>query len=140
MMVNWEVILTILGVWNIALSYLLWRLAREFQKVSQGIDKENLKEILNGLEKARKKLKQLEEENKFCFQKASLVKFNPFSELGGDQSFSLALLDDKDQGIVITSLHGRQATRIYTKLIGDDKVKLSEEEKKAIKQASKNKK
>lgn len=139
-MVNLGAIFIVIAVWNVALSYLLWRLAREFQKISKGIDKENLKEILTGLDKAKKKLSELEEANKFCFQKASLVKFNPFSELGGDQSFSLALLDDNDQGIVITSLHGRQATRIYTKLIGDDKVKLSEEEKKAIKQASKTKK
>ncbi len=135
-----EVILVILGAWNLTLSLLIWRIARSFQRMSQGLDKDNLKEIIAGLKTLRKNQTELERKNKFCFQKSSLVKFNPFAELGGEQSFSLALLDDKNQGIVITSLHGRQATRIYTKVIGDGKVKLSEEEKKAVKQASISKK
>ena len=133
---KFEVFLVILGVWNLTLSYLLWRIAREFRRISKGIDREQLKEALSGFEVIEKRLNKIEADGKFHFQKSSLVKFNPFAELGGDQSFSLALLDDENRGIVITSLHGRQATRIYTKVIGDGKVKLSEEEKKAVKQAT----
>jgi len=134
--VNLEIFLVVLGVWNLTISYLLWRMAREFRRISKGIDKEQLKEVLSGFEAIEKRLNKIEADGKFHFQKSSLVKFNPFAELGGDQSFSLALLDDENRGIVITSLHGRQATRIYTKVIGDGKVKLSEEEKKAVKQAT----
>ncbi len=134
-----EIILIVVVVWNLTLSYLLWRIAREIRYLNQGLDKKNLMEILDGLQAVKKRIEKIEKESDFYFQKAGLVKFNPFAELGGDQSFSLALLDDNNQGIVITSLHGRQATRIYTKVIGDGKVKLSEEEKKAVKQASKNK-
>lgn len=138
-MVKVEVFLVIILVWNIVLSYLVWRIARELSQFSKGIDKKSLKALFKENKEIEKKINQLEEANKFCFQKASLVKFNPFSELGGDQSFSIALLDDQNQGIVITSLHGRQATRLYTKIVGDENVKLSEEEKKAIKLASKQK-
>ncbi len=139
-MVEVKVFLGIICVWIIVLSYLVWRIARELHKFSSAVDKENIKNFLQDSKELKVKIKELKEANKFCFQKASLVKFNPFSELGGDQSFSMALLDDKNQGIVITSLHGRQATRIYTKMIGDKDVKLSAEEKKAIKKASKIKK
>lgn len=134
-----EVILVVIGVWNLTLSYLLWRIAREFRQLTEGLDKDNLEELLDGLDGVKKRLKQLDQSNKFCFQKASLVKFNPFAELGGEQSFSLALLDEEDRGVVITSLHGRQATRVYTKLVGDDKVRLSKEEERAIKKATKSK-
>lgn len=74
--------------------------------------------------------------------KTGLIRFNPFKDVGGDQSFSLALLNGKDDGIVLTSLYTREGTRIYAKSItngNSEKHKLSEEEEKAIKLAQKNK-
>jgi hypothetical protein len=138
--VETEVFLIVLGAWNLSLSYLLWRIAREIRRVNKDIKPSKLKKINKNIENLQISLDRLNDQSQFYFQKASLVKFNPFSELGGEQSFSLALLDENNQGIVLTSLHGRQATRIYTKLVGDDKVKLSDEEKKAIKEATKKKK
>jgi hypothetical protein len=66
--------------------------------------------------------------------KVGLVRFNPFSDAGGDQSFSIALLDSKDNGIVVSSLHGREGTRVYSKPIkaGESEYNLTEEERKAI--------
>lgn len=107
---------------------------------------ENFEEILaqfKDLEKEFKKLanelEQLKESGKFAFQKFGLVRFNPFQEVGGNQSFSVALLDGNDSGIVITSLYTREGNRVYGKPIerGLSKYLLSEEEKEAIKIAQK---
>jgi hypothetical protein len=63
-----------------------------------------------------------------------MIRFNPFSELGGDHSFCLALLDDRDTGVVLTGLHTRERTRFYMKDItnGKSSLELSNEEKKAL--------
>jgi hypothetical protein len=73
-------------------------------------------------------------------QKIGFVRFNPFGDVGGDQSFSVALLDFKDNGVVVTSLFGREGTRVYSKPIKDGASPnhLAEEEKKAIEEAIKN--
>lgn len=65
-----------------------------------------------------------------------LVRFNPFSDTGGDHSFILTLLDDQKNGIILTSLHGRGVTRFYAKSVsgGQADQELSEEEKKALKE------
>lgn len=71
--------------------------------------------------------------------KVGIIRFNPFKDIGGDQSFALALLDGKDSGIVISSLHTREGTRIYSKPVTkgiSEKYTLTEEEKMAIKEAT----
>jgi hypothetical protein len=72
-------------------------------------------------------------------QKISIVRFNPFGDTGGDQSFSLAVLDAHDSGYVLTSIHGRQGTRVYIKPVdyGKSKYSLSDEERQALTQAIK---
>jgi len=108
---------------------------------------ENLKEILaqfrdleNNLEKLSEELGILKKENKFSIQKIGLVRFNPFKEVGGNQSFSAALLDGNDSGIVITSLYTREGNRVYGKPIknGQSEYLLSAEEKEAIEKAKQN--
>jgi len=105
---------------------------------------ENLKEVLaqfkdleNNFEKLSEELESLKKESKFSVQKIGIVRFNPFSEVGGDQSFSIALLDGNDNGIVITSLYSREGNRVYGKPIkaGLSEYSLSEEEKQAIEKA-----
>ena len=71
--------------------------------------------------------------------KIGIVRFNPFKDIGGDQSFAIALLDAGNSGIVLSSLHTRDGTRIYTKPVLHGVAKgheLSEEEKRAIKIAT----
>ncbi|HEX3082465.1 MAG TPA: DUF4446 family protein, partial [Candidatus Saccharimonadia bacterium] len=72
-------------------------------------------------------------------QKISIVRFNPFGDTGGDQSFSLAVLDAHDSGYVLSSIHGRQGTRVYVKPVdfGKSKYQLSAEEEQALSQAAK---
>lgn len=74
-------------------------------------------------------------------QKVGVVRFNPFKDTGGDQSFAIALLDMNDDGVIISSLFTREETRIYTKPIekGKSKYSLSKEEEEAIKKAKGNK-
>lgn len=68
--------------------------------------------------------------------KFSVLRFNPFKDLGGDQSFVTTFLDSKNNGLVISSMHTREGTRVYAKPVikgGEgEKYKLTEEEKKAI--------
>lgn len=72
-------------------------------------------------------------------QKISIVRFNPFGDTGGDQSFTLAVLDSHDSGYVLTSIHGREGTRVYVKPVdyGESKYTLSVEEQQALSQAAK---
>jgi hypothetical protein len=68
-----------------------------------------------------------------------VVRFNPFKDIGGDQSFALALLDGKNSGLVVSSLHTREGTRIYSKPVikgESEKYPLTDEEKSAIKAAT----
>jgi hypothetical protein len=67
--------------------------------------------------------------------KVGVVRYNPFRDLGGDQSFAIALLDGKNSGLAISSLHTREGTRVYAKPVmkGESKYSLTEEEKQAIK-------
>jgi len=71
--------------------------------------------------------------------KIGLIRFNPFKDIGGDQSFALALLNGKNSGVVLSSLHTREGTRIYAKPVEQGKSKkyqLTDEEIKAISNTS----
>ena len=79
----------------------------------------------------------LEAAQRRSFQRVGLVRYNPFEETGGNQSFALALLDAAGDGWVLSSLHARSGTRVYAKGItaGRADAGLSDEETAAIKQA-----
>jgi hypothetical protein len=70
-------------------------------------------------------------------QKVGLIRFNPFADTGGDQSFAIALLDADGNGVVLSSLHGRADTRIFAKQVhaGRSTHALSAEEQDAIRKA-----
>lgn len=70
-------------------------------------------------------------------QRVGLVRYNPFPETGGDQSFVVALLDQMGDGVVFTSLHGRAETRIFAKPVRGrtSTYSLSTEEEEAIRRA-----
>jgi hypothetical protein len=69
--------------------------------------------------------------------KVVLLRYNPFGDVGSNQSFSLCLLNKKNDGFVISSIHSREGTRVYSKPIksGDSTYNLSKEEEQAIKLA-----
>ena len=80
----------------------------------------------------------LESVQRRTFQRVGLVRYNPFEETGGDQSFALALLDAAGDGWILSSLHARVGTRVYAKAIkaGRSNAGLSAEEAAAIAQAT----
>ncbi len=74
--------------------------------------------------------------------RVGVIRFNPFGDIGGDQSFSVALLDGKNSGVVISSLHTKEGARVYAKPVAkgeSEKYLFTEEEKKVIKIAAQNK-
>ncbi len=76
----------------------------------------------------------LERTGQFAFQRLGLVRYNPFEDTGGNQSFALALLDHHGDGFIVSSLHTRTATRVYGKAItkGKAETALSDEEAEAL--------
>ncbi len=79
----------------------------------------------------------IEDRSRRSLQHIGMVRFNPFEDTGSDQSFAIALLDDRRDGIVISSLHGRTNTRIFAKPVsnGTSEHNLSDEEAQAIRVA-----
>ena len=147
-----EIILSFLflAVWLIALSIVLYRLFVFFNRLTKGVAAGDLRKILEKVisqeEENKVKISEisrrtsyLESDGKNHVQKVGLVRFNPFKELGGDHSFSLAILNGEDSGIIITSLHTRDRTRVYMKDVrmGKSSFELSSEEKKALLSAQK---
>ncbi len=141
-------ILLFFGVWLLIISIVLYRIWSLFDKLTKGVGVVDLKKILEKvLERGNqnqkdilevtKKINWLESDGKGHIQKIGLTRFNPFKELGGDHSFSLAILDKEDSGIIITSLHTRDRTRVYMKDIknGKSSSELSVDEKKALSSA-----
>jgi len=152
MLLNQQSSLIILGlllVWLAALSALFYRLSHHYQKLTKGMSKGDLRSILEKLlkninqdskriDKLIKETEKIKKEGVHDIQKIGLVRFNPFAETGGDQSFCLAILDGEGSGLVVSSLHSREATRVYAKPVKQGKAvgyELSDEENRAIKQA-----
>jgi hypothetical protein len=79
-------------------------------------------------------VKNLKKDNLRNINKVGITRFNPFGDSGGNQSFSLAMLDGNNCGAIITSLFSRDGNRVYGKPVenGASTYALSEEEKKAI--------
>lgn len=79
----------------------------------------------------------LEAVQRKAVQRVGLVRFNPFEDTGGNQSFALAMLDANGDGFVVSSLHARTLTRVYGKAVvgGKAEAALSDEESEALRQA-----
>jgi len=133
------------GVWLLVLSILFFGLYRFLHKLTKDTGEGELIKILTKILKLQKdneqavavaarEIKRLELQGKSHVQKIGIVRFNPFKEIGGDHSFSLAILDGDDSGAIITCLHTRERTRLYIKPIkkGKCELELSAEEKKAL--------
>lgn len=80
---------------------------------------------------------QLQEDQAFAVQQVGYYRYNAFPDTGGELSFSLVLLDGRQDGFVLTSLYGRQEARVYAKQVkaGSSSARLSPEEQEAIRRA-----
>lgn len=124
----------------------LSRAVREYRElVRDGDGGRSLHDLLAGnasaIERASERMGEMEAMHALIetrtqrsLQHIGLVRFNPFDDTGSDQSFAIALLDDRRDGIVISSLHGRANTRIFAKPVADGTSphNLSDEEAQAI--------
>ncbi len=110
---------------------------KSFKSIFLG-QKEKNEDIEDRIEKIILRIKKLEEISEITIRKIGVVRFNPFSNLGGDQSFVIAMLDNKNNGFLISSLFVEDSNRVYAKFIKDGKSdrKLSKEEVEAINRAT----
>lgn len=137
--------------WFLALTITALKFARFLNKLTRGVKEKELvkilEKILSDQERSAqvtgeltRQIEDLRRDGTFHIQKVGLIRFNPFSEVGGDHSFALAILDGHNTGFVVTSIHTRDRTRLYAKVIrkGKSEIELSSEEKKALAEAQKN--
>jgi hypothetical protein len=130
----------------------LKRVRRMFRVFMTGSDSKNLEESLlemsqrvTNLEEDRsihsKNIRDLERKLSYAVQRVGMVRFNAFSDAGGELSFAVAMLDSEGSGIVVSSIYGRAEARVYGKSVvkGKASMHLSAEEENAIAQAMGNK-
>ncbi|MGN0383954.1 MAG: DUF4446 family protein [Eubacterium sp.] len=135
-------------IMNIRLNMRISRLIKKYDRFMQGKDGRSLDEtIAASIEKVEEltmlhNKTQLEfysatNELKSTFSKMGIVKYNAFKEMGGNLSFALALLNNKNSGFIINSMHGRESCYTYIKEIvnGESYAALGEEEKEALEKA-----
>ncbi len=136
-------------VWLLLITFFVIRTMSHYNRLTKGISEKSLKTVLENLikdvnfqkkegEQLREYIGRIDKESQFHIQKLGLIRYNPFKDTGGDQSFVLSLLDGSDTGVIISGLYSRAGTRWYAKKISNGKGvghDLSEEEKRAIKEA-----
>lgn len=95
---------------------------------------EQLNDLVESHYTNKEKIEKLESHMNVTFQKIGLVKYDAFNEMGGKLSFSLALLNEKDDGFVINAMHSREGCYTYIKEIiaGKSIIVLASEEKEAL--------
>ena len=108
---------------------------KEIKTIEQAI--EHIKKLEERIDLLSNDLTIEKEKNSLALRKMGLIRYNPFKDGGGDQSFSLALLEENDSGFVLTSIYTNEGVRIFAKpvLKGESTYQLSEEERQAIKKA-----
>ncbi len=140
----------VLVVWVLVLTYQLWSLKRRYKGVTDALKEGNLADVvvrfteeLKYLQNKNKSLEEVQaktaETLRGAFQKADVVRYDAFDDIGGKLSYSIALLNDKGDGIILTTINGRQESRSYAKPVkgGKSSYNLSEEEEQAINKALK---
>ncbi len=121
------------------------KLNKKYSKFMQGKDAKSLEKDIIGLyednkfikvssEKNKKDIRSLYKKLESTFQKIGIVKYDAFRQMGGQLSFSLALLDENDNGFVLNSVHSTEGCYSYTKEVinGNCAITLGDEEKQAL--------
>lgn len=151
-MISDIIFLILLGIaflWLGVLSFFYFRAVRHYKKLVGKNTELDLEAVLekivekveadsSSLAELEKFTTQLRDDSRWHLQKIGLVRYNPFEETGGDQSFAVALLNESGDGVVISSLHARDLTRVYGKPVKAGKMggyEFSEEEKQAVEKA-----
>lgn len=128
----------------------LTKLKKKYAKFMKGSNGKSLEKDILALfeenktiseenEKNRKEIKDLQRQIQYCYQKIGLVKYDAFNQMGGKLSFCLVLLNEKNNGFLLNSVHSSDGCYSYTKEItkGECELSLGEEEQKALDMAMK---
>ncbi len=142
--------LVVLAGWVAFVEYRYQNLARSFRLLMTGrggADLEaTLMDFVSRMDRVEQVVRGVEEHYQwvesrlpYLVQHIGVVRYNPFADKGGDQSFVVAVLDDHADGVVLSGLHSRADARIYAKPIvgGQSTYTLTGEEKDAIARAMK---
>ena len=110
--------------------------AQSLEKEIVGLYEDN-KFLKNMVDNNKRDIRQLHKQLVKAFQKVGIVKYDAYQQMGGLLSFSLALLDEDNNGLIINSVHSTEGCYTYTKEIhrGECDIELSNEEKVALEQA-----
>ena len=139
------VILFILTVVNMAKTS---KLRKKYEAFMMGKDAKSLEEtlvtrlsqvdkLISANEANEKNIRKMFDNMKFTFQKVGLVKYDAFNEMGGKLSFSLAMLNERNDGYIINAMHSREGCYTYIKEVikGESYIELSEEERDCLEKA-----
>lgn len=98
---------------------------------------ENIEEVNQNHEKLQRVILTTRKTADLGLTRVGFLRYNPFGDVGSDQSFSMCLLNNSLDGFVISSIHSREGTRVYSKPVhkGSSPYNLSHEEEKVIKMA-----
>lgn len=137
-----SVLVIILFILVIVLFNSLSKMENRYRKFMRGVNNKNIEELVigyldnvdtakNNTEYLKEKYKTLEGRVNGCIQKVSLLRYRAFEDVGSDLSFSIALLDSNNDGLIVTGIFGRNESTTYAKPIdkGLSRYDLSEEEK-----------
>ena len=134
---------------SILLQLIMWsklnKMQNKYNRLTRGIDNKNLEELLFAInEQTNATSKQLDiinsqqqnvlEKLKSCITTPTLLRYNAFDNMGSKLSFSLSLMDEKNNGVLLTNIQGRDDARFYAKAVKTGKCEqhLSPEEQKVI--------
>jgi len=142
------ILFVILLFFMILQSVRISRLRKSMNRLLAGTNGTNLEEGLHRMLNSLDEVKKLQSDQQFTINRLSqriasqcsnvaIVRYNAFQETGSDLSFSIAIIDDAKNGVVITSIFGREESRVYAKPLkgGESEYALSDEEEAAIRKA-----
>jgi len=134
----------------ISINIKLAKMNKRYSKMMKGMDGANIEQLLlahieevkqtvHKVDSLSNDCKRLEKISKECIQKIGIIRFNAFEDMGSDLSFAIALLNDQNNGVVVSSIYSRNECHTYAKPIisGNSSYFLSDEEKQALSQAIK---
>lgn len=141
-------VMLIMIIGLVAINSKLNQSVKHYRSLMRGMKDRNLEEILNEhlssvklalsrIDEVELANKRLENIAKTCFQRMAVKRFNAFENTGSDLSYAVALLDMNGNGIILSSIYGRDESRTYAKPIvnGESKYHLSSEEQEVLKKA-----
>ena len=124
------------------------KVEKKYRKMMRGISNKNLEEVitsnldnidvaLNNSKESLEKCEKIAEDLKACVNKVAIMRYKAFEDVGSDLSFSIAILDSYNDGVIITGIYSRHDSTTYAKPIdkGISRYDLSEEELHVINKA-----